>query len=161
MKKLLALFLALLMLLGGAVAQEQEAEYDLHQALHIAETLEADHSKRVASVKKPADTIWGQGGWTDGEVLWQLFIKKDEDSKEENNEVVLVAYDMTSKTVLKESARLRLNHANDLTYHPGRNQFLVCHNRPNRTWASWNDPETLEIVETFVMPGERKFYCVD
>lgn len=92
-----------------------------------------------------------QGGWTDGVYYYQLFIKKDTASDEENNIVKLVKYDLATGEVVKISKDLGLNHANDLTYNPKRNVFVAVHNNPNRKKLSLIDPETFEVVDTVTL----------
>ncbi len=92
-----------------------------------------------------------QGGWTDGTYYYQLFIKKDTASDEENNIVKLVKYNLETGEVVKISEDLGLNHANDLTYNPKRNIFVAVHNNPNRKKLSIIDPETFEVVDTVTL----------
>lgn len=100
-----------------------------------------------------------QGGWTDGVYYYQLFIKKDTASDEENNIVKLVKYDLATGKVVKTSEDLGLNHANDLTYNPKRNLFVAVHNNPNRKKLSLIDPETFEVVDTVTL--DCKIFSLD
>ncbi len=100
-----------------------------------------------------------QGGWTDGVYYYQLFIKKDTASDEENNICKLVKFKLETGEVVKVSEELALNHANDLTYNPKRNIFVAVHNNPNRKKLSIIDPETFEIVDTVTL--ECKIFSLD
>ena len=100
-----------------------------------------------------------QGGWTDGVYYYQIFIKKDTASDEENNIVKLVKYNIETGEVVKTSENLGLNHANDLTYNPKRNIFVAVHNNPNRKKLSIIDPETFEVVDTVTL--ECKIFSLD
>ncbi len=100
-----------------------------------------------------------QGGWTDGTYYYQLFIKKDTASNEENNIVKLVKYNLETGEVVKISEDLGLNHANDLTYNPKRNVFVAVHNNPHRKKLSIIDPETFEVVDTVTL--DCKIFSLD
>ncbi len=100
-----------------------------------------------------------QGGWTDGTYYYQLFIKKDTASNEENNIVKLVKYNLETGEVVKTSEDLGLNHANDLTYNPRRNIFVAVHNNPHRKKLSIIDPETFEVVDTVTL--DCKIFSLD
>ena len=99
-----------------------------------------------------------QGGYTDGKYHYQLFIQKDNASNEENNIVHLVKYDMEKGLMMKVSAFLPLNHANDMTYNSKLGVFVVVHNNPHRSWVSYVDPRTLTVTETIDIGMD--IYCI-
>jgi hypothetical protein len=114
--------------------------------------------KRIADIPSDGISTTVQGGYTDCKYHYQLFIKKDTASDEENNIVRLVKYDLESGEQVQVSEPLPLNHANDLTYNAKRGVFVAVHNNPHRKWVSLIDPETLTVIETIQM--EYKIYSI-
>lgn len=155
----LMVIVGILLLFCCAVSAEENSV--LHSALRSAQTLVAETTQQVASIKMPRTMTWQQGGWTDGVYFWQLFINKDSASNEANNAVLLMKYNLETKEIEQQSSFMKLNHANDMTYNAKLGYFVVCHNSPNRNLISYIDPQTLEIVETVALPGEREIYCID
>ncbi len=132
---------------------------DFSELVSSAPALDSE-AKVVYTVPRPNTTIKTvQGGCLAGKYFYQAFLKKDGASNEENNIVRIVKYDTEQKKVVKESADLALNHANDITYNSALDTLVVVHNNPNRTHVSYVDPETLEITETKII--EYKIYCID
>ena len=115
-------------------------------------------TRKLADIKSDGVSTTVQGGYTDGTYHYQLFIKKDTASDEENNIVRLVKYDLESGKQVQVSDPLPLNHANDLTYNSKRGVFVAVHNNPHRKWVSLIDPETLTVIETIKM--EHKIYSI-
>ena len=105
-------------------------------------------SRQVATVPSYGVSTIAQGGYTDGKYHYQLYIKKDNASNEENNIVRLIKYDMEERLMMKVSEFLPLNHANDMTYNSKLGVFVVVHNNPHRNWVSYVDPKTLTVIET-------------
>jgi len=93
-----------------------------------------------------------QGGCFDGTYFYQVFIKKDIASNEANNLVRIVKYNTETRTVVRTSDNLSLNHANDITYNPKINALLVVNNNPNRTTVTLVNPDTLTIIRTQTVP---------
>lgn len=60
--------------------------------------------------------------------------------------------DLKDWSVVKVQYDLPIDHGNDITYNPVLNQLIAVHNKPNYTYLSFIDPETLEVVSTRVMP---------
>ena len=52
---------------------------------------------------------------------------------------------MATKTVLKESEKLKLNHCNDFTYNPKTGKLYICNATGRKNIVSIMNPETLEI----------------
>lgn len=115
-------------------------------------------ARKLATIQSDGVSTTSQGGYTDGKYHYQLFIKKDKDSDEENNIVRLVKYDLEEGKQVAVSDPLPLNHANDLTYNPKRGVFVAVHNNPHRKWVSLIDPETLTVTETIQM--DVKIYSI-
>lgn len=113
---------------------------------------------KVATVAAYGTATLAQGGYTDGKYHYQLFIQKDNASNEENNIVRLVKYDMEKGLMMKVSAFLPLNHANDMTYNSKLGVFVVVHNNPHRSWVSYVDPQTLAVTETIDIGMD--IYCI-
>ena len=133
-------------------------EYALDIALRSSNTLQATTSL-VSTILGPSKA-WAQGGYTaDGKYYYQAFIVKDTASNEANNTVTLVKWDMENGVPLKEVSNVVLNHANDITYNPNLNQFIVCHNKPFLSKVSFVDAETLEVVGYKMLAYD--IYCID
>lgn len=129
------------------------------EQLRTADTFASDCEK-VFTVKAPNGNAKNpQGGTIHDGYYYQAFIRKDNNSNEENNDVYLVKVDMATGKVVKTSDVLRLNHANDITYNTVLDKLLVVHNNPNRTTVSVIDPETLTLVEKKSVPSN--IYCMD
>ncbi len=118
-----------------------------------SKTLLAAHSRTDGwpneIVKKPAGTQYTQGGCSDGEYIYQGFIKKDTASNEVNNVCMIVKikpdFDPKTSDVVLTSGPLDLNHTNDITYNAKTHELFVCHNNPYRTKVSVIDPDTLTL----------------
>ncbi len=130
---------------------------ELAATLRSKEQLRA-RTRKIADIHSDGVSTTVQGGYTDGTYHYQLFIKKDTASDEENNIVRLVKYDLESGQQVQVSDPLPLNHANDLTYNAKRGVFVAVHNNPNRKWVSLIDPETLTVIETVKM--DVKIYSI-
>ncbi len=130
----------------------------LAEILRSSDSLRAQ-AKQIGLVRHDGVSHISQGGYTDGTYHYQLHIKKDTASNEENNIVRLVKYDIAEETIVQISEPLPLNHANDLTYNPKRNVFLAVHNNPHREWVSVIDPETLSVIETVTI--DFRIYSID
>ena len=95
-----------------------------------------------------------QGAATDGTYLYYCI----ENQALEAHESYIYKVDIATGKVVKRSKSLQLDHSNDMTYHPIRNQLVVVHNAPNRKLVSFVDVTTLEKVET-VNIG-REIFCM-
>ena len=90
-----------------------------------------------------------QGGCTDGEkYYYQVFLYRDNDSGQEENEVRILKYDIARDEVVQMSRDLRLHHANDITYNSKTKKLILCNNAPHRNRLTVIDPETLEPERT-------------
>jgi hypothetical protein len=87
-----------------------------------------------------------QGGCSDGEkYYYQVFMRRDNASNQEDNDVNIVKIDLATKEIVKISETMKLNHANDITYNPKTKKLILCHNKPHRDRLSVISPETLEV----------------
>ncbi len=103
-----------------------------------------------------------QGGGSDGEYIYQAFIKKDSASNEVNNICTIVKvkpdFDPKGENVVLTSENLDLNHTNDITYNSKTHELVVSHNNPYRTKLSVLDPDTLTVKRTLEIP--QKIYAI-
>lgn len=131
---------------------------ELHSKLTLSELLTANSATKLATLPEPTDyqNLYYQGGCTaDGEYFYQAVITyKDTKSTEEDgtdkdvsNEVRVVKYNLsTGENVWSDT--MALNHANDITYNPKLDRFVVCHNAGNAKRVSYlkvNDAGKLEM----------------
>ena len=111
-------------------------------------TVRVDVTERF-SVRTPIESHNNvQGGCSDGSYYYQVFMHRENETGQENNEVRVAKIDPASGKIVKLSRNLWLHHANDMTYNPKTNKLLVCNNAPHRNWLSVLDPETLEMERT-------------
>lgn len=87
-----------------------------------------------------------QGGCSDGERYYYQVLMHYELSDRSKDYSCIAKVDMMTKEVVKYSKILHIDHANDITYHPGKNMLMVTNNKPNFTRITLVDPESLEIV---------------
>ena len=62
-----------------------------------------------------------QGGCSDGKYYYQVFMHRENETGQENNEVRVAKIDPASGEIVKLSRNLWLHHANDMTYNPFQN----------------------------------------
>jgi hypothetical protein len=94
-----------------------------------------------------------QGGCSDGEkYYYQVFMRRDNPSGQEHNEVRVAKIDMENDKVVQLSRNFWLHHANDITYNKKTHKLLVCNNAPHRNWLTVLDPDTLEMERTIELP---------
>lgn len=60
--------------------------------------------------------------------------------------------DMKDWSVVDVQYDLPIDHGNDITYNPVLNQLIAVHNKPNYTYLSFIDPDTLEVAAVQEMP---------
>ncbi len=137
---------------------EPAVESELHGIIKSSDRLVAK-SEPVGFIPYPDDiSTQEQGGYTDGIHQYQFFIKKDNASKQKNNIVRLVKYDIEKQESVAVSEKLYLNHANDLTYNEKEGVLLAshCHFYGNR--ISMISPDTLEVVDSVDI--DMDIYCI-
>lgn len=87
-----------------------------------------------------------QGGCSDGERYYYQVLMHYELSDRSKDYSCIAKVDMMTKEVVKYSEIIHIDHANDITYHPGKNLLMVTNNKPNYSRITLVDPESLEIV---------------
>ena len=55
-------------------------------------------------------------------------------------------------SLVKSRYGIKIDHGNDITYNPVLNQLVAVHNKPNYTFISFIDPQTLEVQSTRQLP---------
>lgn len=144
----------------ATVAKSLSYTWDSSNQYHNAiyqETALSVKTKKLYNID--AATGVPQGGCSDGTYFYQMLITKQDTNDENNNECKIVKVNLKSGKVVKVSAALPLNHANDVTYNSKLNCLVVCHNAPNRDTLSYVDVNTLKIEKTFKIGYE--IYCID
>lgn len=131
---------------------------ELHSKLTLSELLTANSATKLATLPEPTNyqNLYYQGGCTtDGEYFYQAVItykdtkptEEDGTDKDVSNEVRVVKYNLsTGEAIWSDS--MALNHANDITYNPKLDRFVVCHNAGNAKRVSYlkvNDAGKLEM----------------
>ncbi len=151
----------------GKIFLKKDIDYVSEKFSYLAEILRSSDSlsstsERLFTVPYPSDQHKNpQGGWIDpeGRFYYQVFLNRDNESNEANNQDIIVKYDMIANRINKVSGILYLNHANDITWYPEKNCLAVVHNNPNRKNVSLVDPDTLQLIETVNL--NYTIYCMD
>ena len=91
-----------------------------------------------------------QGGGTDGKYLYLAMVTPKVDGYQDGH---IIKLEPESGKIIKISERMKIDHANDITYNPKMGKLLVVHNVPHCQWLSVIDPETLELDRIIDMPG--------
>lgn len=108
-------------------------------------TLVAEHTD-ILHIPYPDPAFRGfQGGCSDGSRYYYQVLMHYELSDHTKDYSCIAKIDLEKKEVIKYSGILRLDHANDITYHPEKNILMITNNSPNFTRITIVDPETLEI----------------
>ena len=99
-------------------------------------------------------TIGCQGGCFDGRYFYQTFLKYCYNKGEQygrfhvnnaKNIMCIVKYDVLEGKVALVSKEMDfLNHGNDMTYHPKKNQIIICNNAGDKRRISFLNADTLE-----------------
>lgn len=122
--------------------------------LNLSQTLVAEHTD-IFHIPYPDPIFRGfQGGCSDGQQYYYQVLMHYELSDRTKDFSCIAKVDLHEKKAVKYSDVLHLDHANDITYHPGKNLLMVTNNKPNFYKITLIDPETLEIVgyETSPVP---------
>lgn len=156
MKKISILCLILIMVLTACTpAKEKEPTFE--EILQSSDTLEAE-IESVATITNPSGFPGMQGGCTDGKYYYQSFLSYDLDNQE-NNDVIIVKYDLETGEIVAQSEVLKLCHANDITYNSKLNRLVICHNKPEFKKVTYMDPETLVVTKTETL--NYSIYAID
>ena len=111
-----------------------------------------------------------QGGCFEGRYYYQSFLKYCYNDGEQyanslhvNNKkciVRIVKYDVEQGKVVGISKEIDcLNHINDMTYYPVKNQLVACNNRGNKNVISYLNADTLEYEGSQTL--EYELYAID
>lgn len=123
--------------------------YDL---LKISTALVAEHTE-IVHIPYPDPVFRGfQGGCSDGQRYYYQVLMHYELSDRTQDFSCIAKVDLKEKRVVKYSGPMSLDHANDVTFHPGRGLLMVTNNKPNFKKITLIDPESLEIVGHDVSP---------
>ena len=109
---------------------------------------------KICEIDYPYPELRGfQGGCSDGEkYYYTALMHYDFDSNQEDNYTCIVKTDLTSGKEVQRSERLKLNHANDITYNRKKNLLVVCNNKPNYKRLTLIDASTLEFIKYVELP---------
>lgn len=119
--------------------------------LLASDTLVPTTADNLIQGDAPAGIETPQGGCTDGEYYYQAYIHMDTNSDQFNNECVIAKYDLNTGKLVKESEKLQLNHANDITYNSKLDCLVIAHNQPIANCITYLNPETLEVIKQFAI----------
>ena len=111
-------------------------------------------AKVFAEIAKDGTYKVMQGAATDGTYLYYCI----ENQALEKHESYIYKVDLATGKIVTRSKSLQLDHSNDMTFNPKRNQLVVVHNAPNRKLISFVDVKTLEKVETINIG--REIFCM-
>lgn len=122
--------------------------------IHIGGKYTLSQATVFAEIAKDGSYKVMQGAATDGQYLYYCV----ENQALAAHESYIYKVDIATGKIVKRSKSLQLDHSNDMTYHPARNQLVVVHNAPNRELVSFVDVSTLEKVETINIG--REIFCM-
>ena len=109
--------------------------------------LTAKHTE-IMRVPFPSEKYTGfQGGCSDGERYYYQVLMHYEMSDRSKDYCCIAKIDLESKTVVKYSEAMSLDHANDIAYHKGKGQLILVNNKPHPNRITFIDPETLTVTE--------------
>ena len=144
MKKLIAVWLLFLICATPALAQEKLTARDINATDAFALNV-----KRLAELRAPEeykDYYVQQGCCTDGVYAYCVV----------ENQVIgrcaIWKMNLADGTMVKSRYGVKIDHGNDITYNPALNQLIAVHNKPNYTFISFIDPDTLEVQHTRELP---------
>lgn len=84
-----------------------------------------------------------QGGCTDGKYAYYC------SNNAYTNTCSISKYELGTFEEVARADGVAVDHGNDITYNKDKDCLVICHNSPNRTYVSYVDKKTLEIIETF------------
>ena len=110
-------------------------------------TLNSEYTE-LMRIPYPSNEYKGfQGGCSDGERYYYQVLMHYELSDRTKDYCCIAKVDLETKTVVKYSSAMSLDHANDIAYHKGKGQLILVNNKPHPNTVTIIDPETLTIVE--------------
>ncbi len=117
--------------------------------------MKVDSTEYISLFSPVSTNLNLQGGCADSEgYYYQVFMRRDDASNQEDNDVRIVKIDLATKEIVKISETMKLNHANDITYNTKTKKLILCHNKPHRDRLSVISPETLEVEKTVELEVE-------
>lgn len=122
--------------------------------IHIGGQYTLKEASVFAEIAKDGNYKVMQGAATDGKYLYYCI----ENQALAAHESYIYKVDLATGKIVTRSKSLQLDHSNDMTFNPKRNQLVVVHNAPNRKLVSFVDIETLEKVETINIG--REIFCM-
>ena len=118
---------------------------DIAQALRDGKAVGADF-KIVFEYSGPVGFSSSQGAATDGKYAYVAMKNASGDSEVDK----IIKIDMATWEVVAESETFPLDHANDMTYDPEKNQLVVTN--MNNCLISLIDPENLTLIKQMALP---------
>ncbi len=123
---------------GASDGQQAEGEYKVGEEIknYNLHKIMGSNRRLIATLEEvdsvPFPTVPGcgkapQGGYFDGRYYYQAFCNIVDYGYEVENEDVIVKYDTVTKQIVDQSPLLKMSHANDITYNPKTDRFLVTH----------------------------------
>jgi len=112
--------------------------------IHIGGSYTLKDATLFSEIAKDGNYKVMQGAATDGLYLYYCI----ENQSLSAHESYIYKVDAETGKIVGRSKSLQLDHSNDMTYNPKRNQLVVVHNAPNRKLISFVDVDTLQKVET-------------
>ena len=108
----------------------------------------SSEATEIMRVPYPSEEYTGfQGGCSDGERYYYQVLMHYEMSDRTKDYCCIAKIDLESKTVIKYSEAMWLDHANDIAFHKKKNQLILVNNRPHPHTITVIDPETLKMIE--------------
>ncbi len=144
MKKMIAVCLLLLLGIAPALAEDRLTARDLN-----ADDAFMFSVKQLSALRAPAeykDYYVQQGTCTDGEYAYCIVENQVLDC------CAIWKINLTDGALVDARYGLNIDHGNDITYNPVLNQLIAVHNKPNYTFISFIDLDTLEVVSTRELP---------
>lgn len=145
MKRLLAFFFVLLMIAPlSAGAETSVTARDINATDAFAFTV-----RQLTALRAPVeykDYYVQQGCCTDGTYAYCIVENQVLDC------CAIWKMNLSDGTLVKARYGIKIDHGNDITYNPVLNQLIAVHNKPNYTFISFIDPDTLEVLGTRELP---------
>jgi hypothetical protein len=124
----------------------------LLELLNQSEILVAE-AEEYFRIPYPSEVFRGfQGGCSDGSRYYYQVLMHYVLEDRSKDFSCIAKVDLLSRTVVKYSDVLHMDHANDITYHPTRHLLMVTNNAPNPTRVTLVDPDTLALIKDIGIP---------
>jgi hypothetical protein len=124
----------------------------LYRLIQSTPVLTAEHTDLI-HIPYPSPVFRGfQGGCSDGERYYYQVLMHYNLADRSQDFSCIAKVDLLTMEVVQYSGVLHLDHANDITYHPGKHLLLVTNNKPHFNRITLVDPDTLTVVGTEELP---------